>query len=69
MVKVPGVDRLGQFHGVARAFDIDGDRAFLVCAQVVHRGEMIGMADLPLERLLRFARYTELLAGKVAKDR
>ena len=53
MMEMPGIDGFGQFHRVARAFDVDGNLAFFVGAQVIHRCQVVEVVDLPLERLLR----------------
>ena len=49
VVQMAGVDRLRELDGVARAFDVDGDLRLLVGGQVVDRGEVVEVVDLPLE--------------------
>ena len=69
MVEVPGIDGLGQFHRVARAFDVDGDLAVFVSPQVVHRSEVVEVVDLPFQGLDGVGAHAQLLGGEVAKHR
>src|SRR6185312_1843064 len=69
MVKMSGVNRLGELHGVARAFDVDGNLAGFVGTQVIDRGQVVEMIDLALEFFDRIGRDAELFAGEVAKHR
>ena len=66
MVEMPGIDGFGQLHRVARAFDVDGDLALFVGAEVIHRCQVVEVVDLPFERLLRIGRNAEFFAGEVA---
>jgi len=69
MVKMPSVNRLGKFHGVARAVDIYRYLAFLIGRQVVHRGQMVEMVDLALQPLDVFRGHAQAFGLEVAKHR
>ena len=67
-MEASGVDRFGKAHGVLRAVDV-GDLLLLGARlQVVDRGEMEEMVDLPLELLHVGRGDAEVGLGEVAFD-
>ena len=49
MVEMTGINRLGKFNRVAGAFNVDGNLAFLVSLQVIHRRQMVEIGNFALE--------------------
>jgi len=68
VVEMPGANGLGELHGVARTVHVDGDLALGVGLQVVHRGQVVEVVDLPLERLHILSAHAQPPGGEVAED-
>ena len=69
MVKVPGVDGLGQLDGVTGAIHIHLDLAGGVGSQVVNGGEVVNMVDRAFELFDGLCRHAQFFAGEVTKHR
>ena len=69
VVQVAGIDRLRELDRIARAFDVDLHLRLFVGREVVDRGEVVQVIDLPLQLLDVVGRDAELLRREVAEDR
>ena len=69
VVEAASADRPGEFHRVARAFDVGGLLAFRRRLEVVDRREVEDVRDLPLELPLVGGAHAELRPGEIALHR